>query len=200
MNYSIIGTGIVGSTLASLFEKTGIEVSLANSRGADTVESLAKQIGPRVTAKSLDEALKADIIFAAIPFLKFKELGAALPDWSGKIIIDVTNAFKLPPEVLESELQGRLSSEVNAGRLPGAKLVKSFNHLPMAMLAGPAPEGSRRVIFVSSDHADASEKVARLAEELGFAPIELGKIAEGGRLIQIGNALVVQNLVKLDEK
>jgi predicted dinucleotide-binding enzyme len=200
MNYSIIGTGLVGSTFASLFEKAGIEVSLANSRGADSVEPVAKQIGPHIIAKSLADALKADIIFAAVPFLKFKDLGTALPDWSGKIVIDVTNAFKLPPEVLEAELQGRLSSEVNAGRVPGAKLVKSFNHLPMAMLAAPAPAGSRRVIFVSSDHADASEKVADMAEKLGFAPIELGKIAEGGRLIQPGNPLLVQNLVKLDEK
>jgi predicted dinucleotide-binding enzyme len=51
-------------------------------------------------------------------------------------------------------------------------------------------------VFVASDHTDASATVARLAEDLGFAPIEVGKIAEGGRLIQARNALVFQDLVK----
>jgi 8-hydroxy-5-deazaflavin:NADPH oxidoreductase len=55
-------------------------------------------------------------------------------------------------------------------------------------------------VFISSDHEDASHKVARLAEELGFAPIEVGKLAEGGRLIQAPNALVFQDLIKLEKK
>ena len=84
--------------------------------------------------------------------------------------------------------------------MPGAKLVKAFNQLPMAVLLSPVPAGGKRVIFISSDYADASAEVARLAEKLGFAPIELGKIAEGGRLIQARNALVFQDLIKLAAK
>lgn len=57
-------------------------------------------------------------------------------------------------------------------------------------------EGGRRVVFISSDYADASSVVAKLSEAIGFASIELGKIAGGGRLIQMRNALVFQNLVK----
>ena len=55
-----------------------------------------------------------------------------LRDWSGKIVVDVTNGFMLPPEVQQAEYQGRLTSEVNAERVPGAKLVKAFNQLPMS--------------------------------------------------------------------
>ena len=106
----------------------------------------------------------------------------------------------LPQDVQDRELTGRLSSEVNAERVPGAKLVKAFNQLPMAVLLSPVPAGGKRVIFISSDYADASAEVARLAEKLGFAPIELGKIAEGGRLIQARNALVFQDLIKLAAK
>ena len=84
--------------------------------------------------------------------------------------------------------------------MPGAKLVKAFNQLPMGALASPVPEGGRRVVFVSSDHGDASAQVAKLAEDLGFAPIKLGSIGEGGFLIQARNALVFQNLVKFDKK
>jgi 8-hydroxy-5-deazaflavin:NADPH oxidoreductase len=200
MSYSIIGTGSVGSTLASFFAKAGIEVGLANTKGADAVEPLARKIGRSVVAKSLDDALKVDVIFFAVPFLRFKEVASALSDWTGKIVIDATNAFKLPAEVLEAELHGRPSSEVNAERVSGAKLVKAFNHLAMQVLSSPVPAGGRRVSFISSDHRDASAKVARLAEELGFAPIEVGKIDEGGRLIQVGNALVFQDLIKFEKK
>lgn len=66
----------------------------------------------------------------------------------------------------------------------------------MQGLMAPVPAGGRRVVFISSDHADASADVASLAENLGFAPIEVGRIAEGGRLIQASNALVFQNLIK----
>jgi 8-hydroxy-5-deazaflavin:NADPH oxidoreductase len=200
MSNSIIGTGTVGSALASLFANAKIEVGVANTGGADAVQPLARKLGRSVQAQSLDDALKADVIFFAVPFLQFKEVASALSNWTGKIVIDVTNAFRLPAEVLEAELNGRPSSEVNAERVPGAKLVKAFNHLSMQVLSSPVPAGGRRVLFISSDHKDASAKVARLAEELGFAPIEVGKIDEGGRLIQVGNALVFQDLIKFEKK
>ena len=196
MSYSIIGTGMVGRTFAGLFEKAGIEVGLANTRGAEAVEPVAREIGGKVQAKSLDEALGADIIFFAVPFLDFKTVGSAKTDWTGKIVVDVTNAAFLPQDVQDRELQGRLSSEVNAERVPGAKLVKAFNQLPMKALSGPVPPGGKRVVFIASDDEDASASVAGLTGELGFAPIEVGKISEGGRLIQARNALVFQDLVR----
>jgi 8-hydroxy-5-deazaflavin:NADPH oxidoreductase len=199
MSYSIIGTGTVGKTLAAFFGRAGIAVALANTRGAEAVEPVAKELGGKVVAKSLDEALEADIIFFAVPFLNFKDVGSIKTDWTGKIVVDVTNAFLLPQEVQDRELQGRLSSEVNAERVPGARLVKAFNQLPMKVFSSPVPAGGKRVVFISSDHEDASAKVAGLAGKLGFAPIEVGKIGEGGRLIQARNALVFQDLVKYEQ-
>jgi hypothetical protein len=200
MSYSIIGSGGVGSTLASYFAKAGIEVALANSRGADAVEPVAKKFGQGVVAKSLDDALKADVIVIAVPFLKFKDVASALPGWTGKIVIDVTNAYTLPAEAQEAEFGARTSSEANAERVPGAKLVKAFNQLPVKELGSPVPNGGKRVVFVSSDDEDASAKVARLVKDLGFAPIEVGKLGEGGRLIQAPNALAFQDLIKFEKK
>ena len=200
MSYSIIGSGGVGSTLASYFAKAEIEVALANSRGADAVEPVAKKLGQGVVAKSLDDALKADVIVIAVPFLKFKDVASALPGWTGKIVIDVTNAYTLPAEAQEAEFGARTSSEANAKRVPGAKLVKAFNQLPVKELASPVPNGGKRVVFVSSDDEDASAKVARLVKDLGFAPIEVGKLGEGGRLIQAPNALAFQDLIKFEKK
>lgn len=196
MKYSIIGTGSVGITLAGFFAKNSISVAVANTRGPSAVASSIKGLGDSVRPSTVEEALDADIIFLAVQFLNFKDVGKLRSDWSGKIVVDVTNSAFLPPEVQERELKGRLSSEVNADRVPGAKLVKAYNQLPMQGLTAPVPAGGRRVVFISSDHADASAAVASLTENLGFAPIEVGRIAEGGRLIQARNALVFQNLVK----
>jgi 8-hydroxy-5-deazaflavin:NADPH oxidoreductase len=200
MSYSIIGTGGIGSTLASFFADARIEVALANSRGANAVEPVAKKLGQGVVAKSLDDALKADVIVIAVPFLSFKDVASALPGWTGKIVIDVTNAYTLPTEAQEAEFGARTSSEANAKRVPGAKLVKAFNQLPVKDLASPVPNGGKRVVFVSSDDEDASATVARLVKDLGFAAIEVGKLGEGGRLIQAPNALVFQDLIKFEKE
>jgi len=198
VNCSIIGTGTVGQTFATLFARAGMEVGLANTRGADAVAPVAKEIGGEVLAQSFDQAFEADIIFFAVPFLDFKSVGTARADWTGKIVVDATNAAFLPQDVQDRELQGRLSSEVNANRVPGAKLVKAFNQLPVKVLSSPVPPGGKRVVFISSDDDGASASVARLTAGLGFAPIELGRISEGGRLIQARNALVFQDLVRFE--
>ncbi|MDW5316841.1 NADPH-dependent F420 reductase [Rhizobium sp. PL01] len=199
MKYSIIGTGNVGYTLASLFARSDIEVGITNTRGPNSIAPLIGNLGEKVVAVTIEDALEAEIIFFAVQFLNFKDVGKLRPDWSDKIVIDVTNSAFLPPEVQERELQGRLSSEINAERVPGAKLVKAFNQLPMKELVAPVADGGRRVVFVSSDHSDASATIVSLATDLGFAPIAVGKIAEGGRLIQARNALVFQNLVKFGD-
>jgi 8-hydroxy-5-deazaflavin:NADPH oxidoreductase len=197
MTYAIIGMGLVGTTLARFFAAKNIPVLIANSRGPETLAEVAAEIGPGVAPATIAEAVKADIILFAVGALAFKDVGAVLQDWSGKIVVDVTNGFMLPPQVQQAEYQGRLTSEVNAERVPGAMLVKAFNQLPFKVLASPLPDDvGRRVVFVSSDHGDASATIAALAESLGFAAIEVGKIAEGGRLIQARGPLVFQNLIK----
>ena len=127
-----------------------------------------KETGSKIAAKSVEGALDADIIVVAVPFLKFKEIGALRKDWTGKTVIDVTNAFMLPQDVKEAELGGQPSSQVNATRVPGAKLVKAFNQLPMKVLASDVPDGGRRVIFTASDDAKAATAVGELIRELGL--------------------------------
>jgi 8-hydroxy-5-deazaflavin:NADPH oxidoreductase len=87
---------------------------------------------------------------------------------------------------------------VVAEKLRGARLVKAFNTLPAAVLADDPTEGGRhRVLFISGNDAQANSEVASLADKFGFAPITLGKLAEGGLLQQYGGPLMTQNLVKL---
>ena len=180
MSYAIVGFGKIGQALAHAFARNNIDVSVASRRPPDELAPHARAIGPTVVARSLKEALKADTIFLAVPFEQHRDVAKALPNWKGKTIIDVTNAFGVPPE----DLDGLPSSAFVAKSMPGAKVVKAFNHLAAATLAAdPIVEGGHRVVFLSSDDEDAVDPVADLAKQLGFAPVKLGKFNEGGALV-----------------
>jgi predicted dinucleotide-binding enzyme len=193
MNYAIIGSGKVGSALAHLFTRAGIAVSIANTRGPETIRPLVETLGDTVTAATVEDALDADVIFLAIPFVAVEAFARVRADWSGKIVVDATNAYGVSPEVMA----GRLSSDIVAKAVPGASVVKAFNQLPAGVLArDPAQDGGRRVVFVSSNEDEASTTIKGLAEQLGFSPILVGRIDEGGRLLHIPGPLVLHNLVE----
>ena len=199
MSYAIIGFGKIGHALAKAFARKGIEVSVATTRDPQSFAADAAAIGPKVLAKTLADALKADVIFLAVHFEAHPEVAKALPSWQGKIIVDVTNAYGVPPE----DLGGHPSSKFVAQAFTGAKLVKGFNHVVAAVLdQDPAVHGGKRVVFLASDDDAAADQIGSLAENLGFAPIKLGGLAEGGLLVQArGNTwgrLIFKNLVKFD--
>jgi predicted dinucleotide-binding enzyme len=193
--YAIVGTGNIGSALAQLFARAGIEVAIANTRGPRSITGLTASLGSAVRAVPLAEALTCEVIFLAIPFTAVKEFGASLPDWSGKTVVDTTNAHYTPHA--DDILNGRLSSHYVGEALPGAQVVKAFNQLPARTLAAEVPAGQgRRVVFVAGDSAEATARIARLADTLGLAAVELGRLDEGGRLIEAPHALVLRNLTE----
>lgn len=199
MSYAIIGFGEVGQALARAFARKGIEVSVATTHDPASFASAAAAIGPTIVPRTLAEAIKADIIFLAVGYGSHRDVAKALPAWKGKTIIDVTNAYGVPAE----ELGGQPSAKVVAQAFTGARLVKGFNHLVAAVLArDPAVHGGRRVVFLASDDDGAAAEIAALAENLGFSPIKLGALSEGGLLVQArGNSwgqLIFKDLVKFD--
>ncbi|MHC5897076.1 NADPH-dependent F420 reductase [Nostoc sp.] len=199
MSYAMIGFGKIGQALAKAFARKGIEVSVATTRDPASFTAAAAAIGPTITPKTLAEAVKADIIFLAVRFEAHPDVAKALRTWQGKTIIDVTNAYGVPSEALG----GQPSSKVVAQAFTGARLVKGFNHLGAAVLdQDPAVHGARRVVFLASDDDAAATEIGALAEKLGFAPIKLGGLSEGGPLVQArGNSwgrLIFKDLVQCD--
>ena len=199
MSYAIIGFGKIGQALAKAFARSGIEVSVATTRDPESFASAAAAIGPEIIPKKLAEAVNADIVFLAVRYESHRDVAKALPTWKGKIIIDVTNAYGVSPE----ELGGQPSSKVVAQAFTGARLVRGFNHLGAAVLdRDPAVHGGRRVVFLASDDDGAAAEIGALAENLGFSPIKLGGLSEGGLLVQArGNSwgqLIFKDLVKFD--
>ena len=198
MKHAIIGSGKIGTALARTFARKNIEVAIANTRGPETLSSLAEELGPSVHPQSIQDAYEAEMIFLAMPFPAHKDVAKQLNNWNGKIVVDLTNALHVAPE----ELGGLLSSEVVSQAFVGARLVKAFNHLPAEQLGtNPSMEGQRQAVFVSSNDSDASATVAAVATQLGFAPVELGRLDKGGAPLHVlggrPGGLLFQNLVKL---
>jgi predicted dinucleotide-binding enzyme len=197
MSYAIVGFGKIGQALAHPFARKNINVTVASRRPPEALAPQARAVGSTVVAGSLQDALEADTIILAVPFGEHREVAKAMPSWKGKTVIDATNSFGVLPE----ELGGFLSSAFVAKAFTGAKLVKAFNHLVAAILtADPVVEGGHRVVFLSSDDEGAISPVADLAKQLGFAPVKLGKLNEGGALVhargRTWGQLIFQDLFK----
>jgi hypothetical protein len=196
MSYAIIGSGAIGGALAKQFARSKIEAVITNRRGPASLEDALQAYAPTVSATETAAALDADMIILAVPFGAVGEVARSRRDWSGKIVVDATNAIEFPA-FRPLDLGGRPSSHVVAAQFKGARVVKAFNTLPAAVLADePRRNEGNRTLFVSGNHVDANEQVASLATSLGFSPITLGRLEEGGLLQQFGGPLMVHSLIK----
>jgi hypothetical protein len=153
--------------------------------------------GERVSAGAMAEALSADIVVLSVTWDNLDAVLAGALPWGGRIVIDATNPI-INPGFKVAELGGKASSEVVAGKVPGARLVKAGNTFAAASLAqGALVEGGRRVFFLCGDDADARKTVSGLMDAAGFAVVDLGPLAQGARLMQFpGGPLPGLDLVR----
>jgi predicted dinucleotide-binding enzyme len=193
----IIGAGQLGCAIASALARHNIPAILANSRGAQSLAATVAEIGSSIQAGSREEAASRDIVFVAVNWSKLSDALAELPDFNGRIVIDANNPIEAPL-FKPFDLGDRSSSEVVTDLVPGAHVVKAFNHLqPQLISADPGREGGRRVLFFSGNDAQAKAKVDALINRLGFFGIDLGALALGSRLVQFpGGPLPTLNLVR----
>jgi 8-hydroxy-5-deazaflavin:NADPH oxidoreductase len=187
----IVGAGRLGSAMARVALRAGRRVVLANSRGPDSLADVVSELGDRVTAGTVEDASAARIVVIAVPWPRVPEAVRGI-EWNGRIVIDTTNDFD------GTDLDGTTSSELVASLVPNARVVKAANTLGADVLAAdPQEAGGQRVMFVSSDDADARSQVATLFRDAGFSAIDLGDLATGGVLQQVGGPLAGANLIRL---
>src|SRR4051794_15092532 len=189
MDVGIIGAGRLGQAMAQVAVRAGRSVAIANSRGPESLASVASALG--VLATTATEAAAAAIVVIAVPW---DHVAAAVDgiDWDGRVVVDATNDWAA------EDLDGRTSSEIVADLLPGARVVKAANTLGADVLGSdPREAGGQRVLFLSGDDADAKAKVVALFKNAGFAAIDLGDLATGGVMQQIHHPLAGVNLIRL---
>jgi 8-hydroxy-5-deazaflavin:NADPH oxidoreductase len=200
MAIGIIGAGRMGSALASQFTKAGYEVVLANSRGPASLADLVRQLGPKARAGTAAEAAAQHIVVLAVRWSSLPKVVAGLGSLAGKIVVDPSNPIEEKDgQLVFLDLGGRTSSEVVAELMPGAKVVKAFNALFASIMAtSPEEAGGRRVVFVSSDDEVAKTEIKSIISAVGWAPLDLGDLATGGRLQQDRDLLLGANLIRLN--
>ena len=185
----IIGAGRLGQAMARTVLRAGRSVVIANSRGPESLTSVVSTLGKGASTGTVDQAAAAPIVVVAVPWDRVPDAVRGLE--LNRIVIDATNDWA-------DDLNGRTSSELVAGLIPGARVVKAGNTLSADVLGSdPKEAGGRRVIFVSGDDADAKSTVASLFEDAGFSPIDLGNLATGGLMQQIHHPLAGLNLIRL---
>jgi len=198
MTVGIIGAGNIGGAFATALAKAGIEAVIANSRGQESLTMLVSKLGSTIRAGNLQEAAAQDIVLVAVPWSKIPSALAGL-NFDGKIVIDANNSIEAPL-YRPADLGGRTSTDIFTALVPGARVVKAFNHLTPKQLSGdPRSEGGRRVLFYSGNDMRAKAEVAAIIDRLGFFGIDLGGLAVGSQLVQFpGGPLPALNLVKFD--
>jgi 8-hydroxy-5-deazaflavin:NADPH oxidoreductase len=196
MMYAIIGSGAIGSALASQFARVDQTVGVATSKGVDAVTPLVERIGPQVVPMEVADALEADVVLLAVPFEAVQGLVEQISDWKGRVIVDATNAIDYT-DFSAADLGGRPSSDIVEGWAKNSRVVKAFGNTWAKVLArDPSDgEGGRRVAFLSGNDADAKREVALLAERFGFEPIDLGRNDAGGLLHSFGGPLTGHSFI-----
>lgn len=194
MKIGFIGAGPVAQTLARHALSAGHQIVLSNSRGPDSLAALVAELGAGATAGTAKEAAAQDLVVLAVKWWNVQAALFSVGDWTGRILVDTTNRIASVEPLALGDITGRTSSEIVADLAPGAKVVKAFNTVPMSWIADFSPSKRKTAFFVSGDDASAKKKVNDFIEEIGFYSLDLGSLAEGGRLQQTGGPLVGVNL------
>jgi 8-hydroxy-5-deazaflavin:NADPH oxidoreductase len=191
MRIGIIGAGHIGGTLAKLSARAGYDVSVSNSRGPATLTALVAPIGPRARAETPEGSARfGEVVVLAIPWKRMDELPPG-DRFAGKIVVDAMNPYSATGQVMD--LGDRTSSEEVAKRMPKARLVKAFNTMGWRTLETGSrptvPIETRLAIFLAADQKEAKAVVAKLIQDIGFAPVDTGSLKEGGRRQQPGSPI-----------
>jgi predicted dinucleotide-binding enzyme len=175
----IIGAGNIGGNAGILFARAGHEVLFSFSRDRQKLEALAREAGPRGRAGTPAEATAfGEVVVLSVPWRLVDAALAEAGRLDGKILIDTTNQYG--PRGLEEPPGGISAAEYNARRAEGSRLVKAYNTLTAGFQAASAGRtGPERVVmFYAGEDAEAKRVVARLIEDSGFAPVDVGGWAE----------------------
>ncbi|MEP6953912.1 MAG: NADP oxidoreductase [Solirubrobacteraceae bacterium] len=175
MRIGVIGSGNIGGTAAGLFEAVGHDVMIGSRSGPDSPE---------------DAARHGEVVLVAIPFFAIDAL--PVDALAGKMVVDANNYYPgRDGQVPALDADETTSSELLAAQLPGARVVKAFNtmnYVPLGERGDPSlPRDQRLAIYLAGDDAVAKGVVSGLIEELGYAAVDAGGLADGGRRLQPGS-------------
>jgi hypothetical protein len=180
----IIGSGMIGGTVARLSVAAGHQVVVSNSRGPETLQELVAELGPLATAGTAEQAAEAgDLVVVSVPVKAFAEIAAKPLD--GKPVLDTSNYYPQRDGQIEELDTGALTSSGLLQRdLPAAHVVKIFNNIyfrHLQSLARPSGAEDRTALPIAGDNADAKAAVTAYLDSIGYDAVDAGPVAESWR-------------------
>lgn len=185
---AIVGAGNVGGNLGINLTKHGFDVRFGVKPGADVSELLAKCSGRAQAASVADVARWADVIVLALPAAAVVEVGLALGDVTGKVLVDTSNPLRWADGPVHAPPPEGSAAAALAKAVPAARVVKAFNTFGAELHLDPALAGGGVDVPMAGDDGAAKELVADVARKAGFTPVDAGPLR---------NAAVLENLAVL---
>lgn len=184
MKIGIIGAGFIGETLAKHLVKLGHQVSIANSRGPETLSDIAKKTGAN-PVNAIEAANSGEIVIVTIPQAAITKLPSNL--FTGVsddvVVVDTGNYYPARDGQIDDIDDGKVESVWVAEQLK-RPVVKAFNNIQYLSLdeKGLAKGVPNRVsLSVAGDDNQARAKILSLVDELGFEPLDAGNLFESWR-------------------
>jgi predicted dinucleotide-binding enzyme len=180
----VVGSGNVGSALGRAWAKAGHSV-IFSSRHLEHDETLAADVGPNARAGTPEEAAQfGEVVLLAVPYRALPDLGKALAaQLRGKVVIDACNPFPSRDGDIANWARDKGAGLATAELLPGARIVRAFNAVGAARMGAAHETPGRFGMPFAGDDADANEIASRLIRDIGYEPILIGGLDEGGLLI-----------------
>jgi 8-hydroxy-5-deazaflavin:NADPH oxidoreductase len=184
MRIGIIGAGQIGGTLARRLAALGHQVSIANSRGPESLAQLAKETGAKPV--TVEQAARAgDIVIVTIPMKSIPKLPRGLFDGvPGNVVVVDTGNYYPQRDGRIDDIENGITESRWVSRQLGRPVVKAFNNIyARHLLEKGKPKGApgRIALPVAGDDARAKDVVIRLLDELGFDGVDAGTLDESWR-------------------
>ena len=184
MKIGIIGAGHIGGTLTRRLTSLGHQVSVANSRGGDTLSALARDTGAKPVSVT-EAARSGEIVIVTIPLKNIPKLPRNLfSGLDGVTVIDTCNYYPQQRDGLIQPIEDGMPESRWVEEQIGHPAIKVFNNIyaqHLLELGRPAGSPDRIALPVSGDDPSAKETVMRLVDQLGFDPVDAGTIDESWR-------------------
>jgi 8-hydroxy-5-deazaflavin:NADPH oxidoreductase len=181
----IIGSGMIGGTVARLSVAAGYHVVVSNSRGPETLDELVAELGPLASAGSAEQAAEAGehLVLVSIPVKANGDLPAKA--LAGKVLLDTGNYYPERDGQIDELNTGAITTSGLLQRdLPDSQVVKVFNNIffkHLAALARPHGDPDRTALPIAGDSAAAKAAATEFLDSVGYDAVDVGSLADSWR-------------------